>query len=67
MAYGRNAAEKIANSAPPEASIFRDGSMLADRGRFGMMNVVCPFDEIAVPALAESRKQSEFQVIVRIH
>src|SRR5258708_223079 len=67
MEDGRNPTEKVANAAPPEASIFTDGSMLADRGGVGMMNVIGPFDEVAVAALAEPRKQGEFQVIVSIH
>jgi hypothetical protein len=32
-----------------------------------MMNIVGPFDEIVVSALAEPWKQREFQVIVSIH
>ena len=32
-----------------------------------MMNIVGPFDEIAVSAFAEPWKQCEFQMIVSIH
>ena len=67
MAYGRDTAEQISNPTPPESGIFPDGSMLADRGGFGSMNVIGPLDEVAVSALAEPRKQSEFQVIVGVY
>ena len=67
MANGGNAAEKITNSAPPEAGVFANSSMLPDGRGLGMMNIVGPFDEIAVSALAEPWKQREFQMIVSIH
>src|SRR5258708_32430352 len=67
MADGRNTTEKAANAAPPEASIFTDGSMSADRGGVGMMDVIGPFDEAEVAALAEPRDQGEFQVIGTSH
>src|ERR1700720_578216 len=67
VAHSGNTAEKITNSAPPEAGVFAASSMLPDGGGLGVMNIVGPFDEIAVSAFAEPWKQCEFQVIVCIH
>ena len=66
MTDGGDAAEEIADSAPPEAHIFGNLTMLADGRDLGMMNVLGPLDKAAVSALAEAGEQRKFQMIVGV-
>ena len=61
------AAEKIADSAPPQAHVFGNGTMLAEGRGVGTMNVIGPLDEVAVSAFAKAGEQCKFQMIVGVH
>jgi len=66
VADGGDAGKQIANSAPPEPRFFGNGTVLANGGAIGMVDIVCPLGEILVATLSEAREQGEFEMIVRV-
>ena len=59
VAYASYAGEKVTNTAPPETDFSRHAAMLSNWRRSGMMNIVCPLDEVFVAAFSQTRKQRE--------
>ena len=66
MADRRYAAKKIAQSAPPQAHIFRNSPMRSDRLGKRLMDVARPTRSIRVRWVAESWKERKFEMVVRV-
>jgi hypothetical protein len=66
VAYRGNAAEEIANAAPAEADFFGNGSVPGDEVAGGGVDVLSPFDVVAIGRMAEAWIERQVKVLMRV-
>src|SRR5580704_4694005 len=67
MTNGGRATQYVADAAPPQAYVLRHLRVARDFRSMETMDVFRPLHEILVATLSETRKKSEFQMIVGVN